>query len=189
MGSEYLTIKTEDVEYWDEEKNEFITEDGEEYTFRYTLKNLDRWETKHEKRFIDNKEEVTEEDILDFIIMMCDQELDTSKLSPNDFKKIIEYMGHTPSATTNPKPTGSAQPVAQRKKIFTSEIIYAHMALNHIPFDWEDRNLNKLIMLLNSVAALQEPPKKMTKEEAMAEQRAIIMKRRAEAEERRKMRG
>lgn len=189
MGSEYLTIKTEDVEYWDEDNNEFITEDGSEYTFRYTLKNLDRWETKHEKRFIDNKDEVTDEEVLDFIVTMCDQDLDTSKLSPNDFKKILEYMRHTPSATTVPKQTGSARPVAQRKKIFTSEIIYAHMALNHIPFEWENRNLNKLIMLLNSVAALQEPPKKMTKEEAMAEQRAIIMKRRAEAEERRKMRG
>ncbi len=189
MGSEYLIIKTEDVEYWDEEKNEFVTEDGSEYTFRYTLRNLDRWETKHEKRFIDNKDEVTDEEILDFIVMMCDQDLDVSKLSPNDFKKILEYMSHTPSATIIPKQTGSARPVAQRKKIFTSEIIYAHMALNHIPFDWENRNLNKLIMLLNSVAALQEPPKKMTKEEAMAEQRAIIMKRRAEAEERKKMRG
>ena len=59
------------------------------------------------------------------------------------------------------------------------------MALNHIPFDWENRNLNKLIMLLNCVGSLQEPPKKMTKAEAMEEQRAIIMKRREEERRRR----
>ena len=189
MGSEYLTIKTEDVDLWDDENNEFITEEGSTYTFRYTLRNLDRWETKHEKRFIDNSDEISEEEILDFVVIMCDQELDISKLSQKDLKTIIDYMGHTPSATSMPKQTGSAKPVAQRKKIFTSEIIYAHMALNHIPFDWQDRNLNKLIVLLNSVASLQEPPKKMTKAEVMAEQRAIIMKRRAEAKERRKING
>lgn len=189
MGVEYLTIKTEDVDLWDDENNEFITEEGKVYTFRYTLRNLDRWETKYEKRFIDNSDGVSEEEILDFIVMMCDQELDINKLSQKDLTTIIEYMGHTPSATSTPKPTGSARPVAQRKKIFTSEIIYAHMALNSIPFDWEDRNLNKLITLLNAVASLQEPPKKMTKAEAMAEQRDIIMKRRAEAKKRSKING
>lgn len=189
MGTEYLTIKTEDIEYWDDENNEFITEEGKVYTFRYTLRNLDRWETKHEKRFIDNSDNISEEEILDFIAIMCDQDLDISKLSQKDFNTIVEYMGHTPSATSTPKQTGSAKPVAQRKKIFTSEIIYAHMALNSIPFDWEDRNLNKLIVLLNAVASLQEPPKKMTKAEVMAEQRSTIMKRRAEAKERGKLNG
>jgi hypothetical protein len=59
------------------------------------------------------------------------------------------------------------------------------MALNHIPFDWENRNLNKLIMLLNCVGSLQEPPKKMTKAEIMEEQRATILRRREEERKRR----
>ena len=59
------------------------------------------------------------------------------------------------------------------------------MALNHIPFEWENRNLNKLMMLLNCVGSLQEPPKKMSKAEAMEEQRKVILERRKQEELRR----
>lgn len=183
MASEFLTIKLEDIELYDEESSMFITQPGKEVTFRYTLRNLDKWETKHEKRFIDNFDNISSEELLDFIQCMCDEHIDLNELTQRDYNQIVEYLKHTPSATSMPKKTGSAYSGFSRKKIFTSEIIYAHMALNHIPFSWEDRNLNKLIILLNCVGSLQEPPKKMTRAEAMEEQRRVIMERRRQQEQ------
>lgn len=186
MASEFLTIKLEDVELYDEETSTFITRPGKEVVFRYTLRNLDKWETKHEKRFIDNFDNISPEEILDFIQCICDESIDLNVLTQKDYDQIIEYLKHTPSATTMPNKSGSAVSGFSRKKIFTSEIIYAHMALNHIPFSWEDRNLNKLIMLLNCVGSLQEPPKKMTRAEALEEQRRVIMERRRLQEQKEK---
>lgn len=185
MDPEFLTIQLDDIEYWDDLKEEFVIQEGAECTFRYTLKNLDKWESKHLKRFIDNYDDITDTEMLDFLITMCDEDINPNSLSSNNYQQIVEYIKKTPSSTTIPKEKGSARGVAQRKKIYTSEIIYAMMALNHIPFDWENRNLNKLIMLLNCVGSLQEPPKKMTKAEIMEEQRATILRRREEERKRR----
>ena len=185
MDPEFLTIQLDDIEYWDDLKEEFVITECAQCTFRYNLKNLDKWESKHLKRFIDNSDDITNDEMLDFIVTMCDEDIDPNLLSVSNYEQIVEYIKKTPSATNLPKERGSARGVAQRKKVYTSEIIYAMMALNHIPFDWENRNLNKLIMLLNCVGSLQEPPKKMTKAEIMEEQRATILKRREEERRRR----
>lgn len=186
MANEYLTIKLDDIEYWNDETEEFVINKGKTYTFRYTLKNLDVWETKYKKRFIDNSDNISPEEMLDFIVIMCDDTINPGELSQDNFNDIIEYIKETPSATVLPtsKNTGNSSGYS-RKKVFTSEIIYAHMALNHIPFEWENRNLNKLMMLLNCVGSLQEPPKKMSKAEAMEEQRKVILERRKQEELRR----
>lgn len=42
MAQEFLTLRLDDTEYWDDEKEEFISSPGKELTFRYTLKNLDK---------------------------------------------------------------------------------------------------------------------------------------------------
>jgi hypothetical protein len=120
--------------------------------------------------------------MLDFITIICDEDLDIAMLSQANMEEILMYLKHTPSATVLPKNRNSGTGFS-RKKIFTSEIIYGYMALNHIPFSWEDRNLNKLIMLLNCVGSLQEPPKKMSRAEAMEEHRRIVLEnRRKQAE-------
>lgn len=175
-----FVLKRDDIELFDSEKNEFTTIPGEEYTFSFDLVSLDFWESKHRKRFLDNPELTTEE-ILDFIKIMCrDESLDVSTITQNEFDKLMKYITDTPTATVfPPRPPGSG---TGRKKVFTSEIIYAHMSLAGIPYDWETKNLNKLITLINTIAELQEPPKKMSRSEAMQQQRDIILARRKEQE-------
>lgn len=190
--SEFLTITLDELEMWDDSISQFIiTEPKQDVTFKYTLTVLDKWETKYRKRFIDNFKNIEEDEMLDFIVMMADKEFDISRLTESNFNDIIKYMESTPTATELPKTNNSSHGKEyHRKKIFTSEIIYAMMALNHIPFNWENRNLNKLIMLLNCVGSLQEPPKKMTKAEAMAEhQQQVLRNRKIMEERRRKMNG
>nr|DAR78778.1 MAG TPA: hypothetical protein [Caudoviricetes sp.] len=186
--SEFLTITLDELEMWDDSISQFIiNEPKEDITFKYTLTVLDKWETKYKKRFIDNSANLEQHELLDFIVMMADKPFDISRLSEANFREILKYMEDTPSATELPKNNNSSRGKEyHRKKIFTSEIIYAMMALNHIPFDWENRNLNKLIMLLNCVGSLQEPPKKMTKAEAMAEHQQQVLRNRKIMEERRK---
>lgn len=186
--SEFLTITLDELEMWDDSISQFIiTEPKQDVTFKYTLTVLDKWETKHRKRFIDNFKNIEEDEMLDFIAMMADKNFDISRLTESNFNDIIKYMETTPTATELPKTNNSSHGKEyHRKKIFTSEIIYAMMALNHIPFNWENRNLNKLIMLLNCVGSLQEPPKKMTKAEAMAEHQQQVLRNRKIMEERRK---
>lgn len=56
------------------------------------------------------------------------------------------------------------------------------MALSGIPFEWEEKNLNKLITLINTISSLQTPPEKMSRQESLEEQRRIIMERRKQSE-------
>lgn len=182
---EFLTITLEKQEMWDDANECFYEFPEETVTFYYTLKNLDKWEMKYRKRFIDNEANISREELLDFITMMADKDIDMNRLTENDFIKIKDYFSYTPTATVIQK-SSSPTKGYHRKKIFTSEIIYAMMALNHVPFDWENRNLNKLIMLLNCVGSLQEPPKKMTRAEAMAEHHDQVIRNRKIMEERRR---
>lgn len=184
--SEFLTITLDELESWDDNISQFIiTKPKEDIIFKYTLTVLDRWETKYQKRFIDNSKNIEQNELLDFIIMMADKEFDIYRLTEDNFREILKYIETTPTATELPKNNSSRGKGYHRKKIFTSEIIYAMMAINNIPFAWENRNLNKLIMLLNCVGSLQEPPKKMTRAEAMEEHYNQVIRNRKIMEEQR----
>ena len=125
--SEFLTITLDELEMWDDSISQFIiNEPKEDITFKYTLTVLDKWETKYKKRFIDNSANLEQHELLDFIVMMADKPFDISRLSEANFREILKYMEDTPSATELPKNNNSRRcKEYHRKKIFTSEIIYA----------------------------------------------------------------
>lgn len=180
MKYDFLYIEVDALSLFDEENQRFIDRPKQKVEFRYTLKNLDEWESKHKKRFLDNKD-LTDDELLDFIKIMCvDKNFDFNRLDVDQYNRIIQYVyKDVPSATVLPKSKKKSK-AGQRQSVFTSEILYAHMAINGIPFEWENRNLNKLMLLINTVNSLQSPPEKMSKTESMDEQRSIIEQRRAE---------
>lgn len=180
MKYDFLYIEVDALSLFDEEKQRFIDRPKQKVEFRYTLKNLDEWESKHKKRFLDNKD-ITDDELLDFIKIMCaDKDFDFNRLDVEQYNQIVQYVyKDVPSATVLPKSKKKSK-AGQRQSVFTSEILYAHMAINGIPFEWENRNLNKLMLLINTVNSLQSPPEKMSKTESMEEQRSIIEQRRAE---------
>ena len=180
MKYDFLYIEVEPLSLFDEENQRFIDRPKQKVEFRYTLKNLDEWESKHKKRFLDNKD-ITDDELLDFIKIMCtDKDFDFNRLDVDQYNRIVQYVyKDVPSATVLPKSKKKSK-AGQRQSVFTSEILYAHMAINGIPFEWENRNLNKLMLLINTVNSLQSPPEKMSKTESMEEQRSIIEQRRAE---------
>lgn len=180
MKYDFLYIEVDALSLFDEEKQRFIDRPKQKVEFRYTLKNLDEWESKHKKRFLDNKD-LTDDELLDFVKIMCtDKNFDFNRLDVDQYNRIVQYIyKDVPSATVLPKSKKKSK-AGQRQSVFTSEILYAHMAINGIPFEWENRNLNKLMLLINTVNSLQAPPEKMSKTESMEEQRSIIEQRRAE---------
>lgn len=180
MKHDFLYIEVDALSLFDDENQRFIDRPKQKVEFRYTLKNLDEWESKHKKRFLDNKD-LTDDELLDFVKIMCtDKNFDFNRLDVDQYNRIVQYIyKDVPSATVLPKSKKKSK-AGQRQSVFTSEILYAHMAINGIPFEWENRNLNKLMLLINTVNSLQSPPEKMSKTEAMDEQRSIIEQRRAE---------
>lgn len=158
MKHDFLYIEVDSLSLFDEENQRFIDRPKQKVEFRYTLKNLDEWESKHKKRFLDNKD-LTDDELLDFIKIMCtDKCFDFNRLDVDQYNRIIQYVyKDVPSATVLPKSKKKSK-AGQRQSVFTSEILYAHMAINGIPFEWENRNLNKLMLLINTVNSLQAPP-------------------------------
>lgn len=162
-------------EAYDNVNNEFVTYPKKEYTFNFNLIALDKWESKHRKRLLDN-EDITYKEYLDFFLCMCESEdLNVNLLTNSEYAAIRQYMDDIPTATVIPHRKKKA---GARKTIFTSEIIYGYMSILNIPYKWETKNLNKLITLINTISSLQSPPEKMTREESMEEHRKLIMERR-----------
>ena len=171
-----------EYEMYDRVKEEFINKPRRVHHFMFNLIALDKWESKHRKRFLDN-DQITHEEYLDFFNCMCQEEdFDISLVGENEFRAIMDYIYDVPTATVIPE---QKKKTGHRKTIFTSEIIYGYMALSGIPFEWEEKNLNKLITLINTISSLQTPPEKMSRQESLEEHRRIIMERRKQQEKQR----
>ena len=114
---------------------------------------------------------------------MCESEdLKPNLLTSLEYDAIRQYMNDVPTATVIPNKKKKA---GDRKTIFTSEIIYGYMSILNIPYEWETKNINKLITLINTISSLQSPPEKMTREESMEEHRKLILERRKQQEKQR----
>ena len=170
-----LKITLGPYEAYDNGNNEFIIYPKKDYLFNFNLVALDKWESKHRKRLLDN-DDITYKEYLDFFLCMCESEdLNVNLLTDLEYDAIRRYMNDIPTATVIPNRKKKA---GVRKTIFTSEIIYGYMSILNIPYEWETKNLNKLITLINTISSLQAPPEKMTREESMEEHRKLIMERR-----------
>ena len=170
-----------EYEMYDRVKEEFINKPRRVHHFMFNLIALDKWESKHRKRFLDN-DQITYDEYLDFFnCMFQEEDFDISLVGENEFRAIMGYIDDVPTATVIPE---QKKKTGHRKTIFTSEIIYGYMALSGIPFEWEEKNLNKLITLINTISSLQTPPEKMSRQESLEEQRRIIIERRKQAEKR-----
>lgn len=170
-----ITITIPETELYDHEKNEFIIRETIDLRFIFSLVVLDKWEAKYRKRLLDN-EDITVEEYCDLFKMMCLDDFDISLIDNDIFGQLMKYIKDTPTATVLPKRKSNKG--STRKQIFTSEIIYAYMSITGIDLEWENRNLNKLLMLINVVNDLQSPPEKMSRQEALEEHRNLILERR-----------
>lgn len=158
-----LTIDLGTIEYYDSDKNQFIYEDGGIVRFEYSLKVMYEWEGRWKKPFL--KGERTEQELFDFYMSMALDPIDEKFMTPQVMEQLAKYISSSPTATTfNSTPTGqNGNKTSSGGKVYTSEEIYALMFMANIPLEFENRNLNRLLVILRIMNAYNSPSKKMSK--------------------------
>jgi hypothetical protein len=174
-----LTITVKGGEFWDENSEKFVIVKDTVLELEHSLVTLSKWEEKFRKPFIGT--EKNEEELLSYIEIMI-QTPDFApevlqRLDQENVDAIHEYLENPMSATWfNEKPeTGKGGPAT------TAEIIYYWMTAFQIDWQAQYWHLNKLLTLIKVCNLKNAKPKKMSRAEQMAQQRALNAKRRAEA--------
>lgn len=166
-----LQITVPGLEYYDEEKNEFIYYDEQKLELEHSLVSISKWESKWCKPFLTSNEKTALE-VLDYVRCMTvnnDFPMEAySRLTEDNLKAINEYIGSPMTATTfaNDRNTNS-------REIVTSEVIYYWLIAFNIPFECQYWHLNRLLTLVKVCNVKNNPPKKMSKQEILSRNRAL----------------
>lgn len=140
-------------DFWDSTIEQFVTV-NEVFSFENSLCAISKWESKWKVPFLNNDKKTTEQ-VLDYFVCMC--------LTPNFRKEYLSddvvsilnsYIEISHTATTLPKAKKTSN------QVYTSELLYAYMALNGIPFECDQWEINRLLMLLGCISNLTNPSKK-----------------------------
>lgn len=167
-------------DYWDPKKEEFVTvpyQKSCDLNLEHSLISISKWESKWHVPFITS--EKSEEQTLDYIkCMTINQNVQDSVygyLTAEDIKTISEYINNPMTATT----VNNISEKRRSRQIVTSEVIYSWMVGLQIPFECEKWHLNRLTTLIEVCNANNTPPKKMSKDEVIARNKALNEARRA----------
>lgn len=173
-----LIIKVPPLEGWDEAKEEFVKLPGGTLRLEHSLISISKWEAKWHTAFFDT--EKTEEQIISYIKCMSlnseekeDQRL-FSRLTVENIDAIKNYLEDPMTATTIKETPGS-----RSNQRVTSELIYCWMIQFNIPHEFEKWHISRLITLIRVCSEENKPKKKMSRNEIMAQNKAINAARRA----------
>ena len=159
------------------DKNEFVIRDSFTLEMEHSLASVSKWESKFEKPFLTDVEK-TPEEILEYIKCMTltpeVPEKVYGALSSSNVEKINDHIAAKMTATWFPKHSSSKG----NPEIITSEIIYYWMVSCGIPFECETWHLSRLLTLIQVCQRKSTPPKKMSKSEAIRQQRELNARRR-----------
>ena len=100
------------------------------------------------------------------------------RIPDSELQKIQDYISDTMTATTFSNSGHSSSPI--RNGRVTSELIYYWMSEYNIPYDiCQKWHLNRLLTLINVCAVKNAPPKKMSNQAILNQNRKINAARRA----------
>lgn len=174
-----LHIVVPERELFDDETQAFITMPAQEFDMEHSLLSLSKWESKHHKPFL-NEKNLTPEELIDYFkCMTITKNVDDAvyqTLPDGIIKQIDDYI-HDPMTATwfndaNTPPS---------RQILTSEVIYFWMVDIGIPFECQKWHLNRLITLIRVYSANKGPKKKMSTAEIMDRNRRLNEERKAQA--------
>jgi hypothetical protein len=172
-----ITIDLGTIEYYDSSSNQFEYEEGGVVRFEYTLKVVYDWENRWRKPFL--KGGLTNEETVDFYKRMALDPIDEKFLTRSVMAKLSEYINDDSTATTfTTADEGQNKGKGPKSKIYTSEELYALMFSQHVPLEFENRNLNRLLVILKIINMQSEEPKKMSREDVLRQNRELNEKRR-----------
>lgn len=171
----YLTVAS--GELFDEATWSFIEIKPTVIQLEHSLLAISKWESKWKKPFM-STEKKTDEEFRDYVrCMTINRNVDPNvylRLTAADYKKIDEYIHDPMTATTF---HGSQSKKGSSRQV-TSELIYYWMVQAQIPFDAEKWHLNRLMTLIR-IYSIENDPKKMSKKDIYASNRALNEARKA----------
>lgn len=173
-----ITINLNDIEYYDGIKNEFVTIEGKPVRFEYSLKALYDWESKWKKPFL--KGELSEAELMDFYLTMALDPIDPEFMTYEVMVQLAKYIEDSHTATTFSNHSEPGQNGVNKAKFSTAEELYAQMFTANIPLEFENRNLNRLFIILKIMATYNSPPKKMSKQDVLKQNRDLNAMRKAQ---------
>lgn len=168
-----LTIVIPEQSRWDEISETFIDTEAITIDLEHSLLSMSEWEAKYKKPFMDDEHHPkTTMEWFDYIYMMrLDRSLTPDKfinITAQNVEEIKAYINDKRTATTFTK----EQLGKPSREIVTSELIYAWLVLQNIPFEVEKWHVSRILTLVNVVSLKNQPPKKQSPVEAMNRARA-----------------
>lgn len=172
-----LPIDIPQTELYDYKEERFYTINATVLYLEHSLVSLSKWESKHHKPLLENKE-LTDDELLDYVkCMTINKKVDPliyNCITAQQFEEIKEYMDNPMTATwfSNVKEERSSG-----QKV-TSELIYSWMIDLGIWKECEKWHLRRLITLIR-VRSEELKPKNKNKAEAISHYRNLKAMRRA----------
>jgi hypothetical protein len=172
-----LQITIPAVEFWDEQKQEFVYGKEQTLCLEHSLVSLSKWESKWNKAFL-GRQEKTFEETMDYIkCMTITQNVNPevySRLTHDNYREINEYIEAPMTATY----INESKNQASSRETVTSELIYYWMIALNIPFECQKWHLNRLLALIKVCNIKNQPPKKMSKRDLASRNAALNAARR-----------
>ena len=173
-----LRLTVPSTEYFDEEQSEFIDFPQTELELEHSLVSLSKWESLHEKPFLD-KADKTDAEVRSYVEAM----ILTPEFPPNvvqfftaeNFNEVKAYIDAKMTATWF-----SDRPTPPSREIITSELIYYWMIAFNIPMECQHWHLNRLLTLVRVCNIKSQTPKKMSKTDIAARNRELNARRKAQ---------
>lgn len=172
-----LKIHVPSGELYDERTERFITVNGRELQLEHSLVSISKWEAKWKKPFLSNDPKSREETIDYIRCMTTSQNVDPNVflgLTDANIEAVNRYVDDPMTATT----FKNSQKKPNRQ-IVTSEIIYYWMISLQIPMECQKWHLNRLLTLIRVCDEKNQPSRKKSRKDTMAEYRALNQMRRA----------
>lgn len=177
-----LTLNIPDLEVFDEETYEFHTYKGGVLKLEHSLISISKWEANWHIPFLDENNEKTPEQTLDYIKCMTLNNVDPEiyfGINNTHIQKVNEYIENPMSATTFSNRNGEGGSSGGRKQIITSELIYSWMVGFRIPPEYQKWHINRLLNLIHICEIQNKPPSKLSKNKITSRNAALNAQRRA----------
>lgn len=171
-----ITIYVPAQEYFNERTETFENYPAQRFQLEHSLLSISKWESKWHKPFIqqDKQKARSLPEELDYIRCMTigkpPDEKTLYAIPSSEVQRVSDYINDSMTATWFNEKKDARPPY---RKPITSEIIYYWMICHDIPFECEKWHLNRLLTLIRVCNIMAGGSKKMSKREAMAQQKAL----------------
>lgn len=179
-----LKLVVKGSECYDEKRGVFFESKDQVLLLEHSLLSLSKWESKWKKPFLSH-ENFTKEETMDYVrCMTITRDVDPliyQFITPKQYEEISDYINDKMTATWfSDKGSGGSGGSGRQwgREIITAEIIYYWMVTLQIPFECEKWHLNRLLTLVRVCNEKNAPAKKMSRSEAMNQQKALNAARR-----------